>query len=741
MACGSWDGPVTNRFQVCIDTSVSGGTVSVTYRVRSTQAVNQTITLVRTGAISGSVSVSLSHGSSGGTTSVTYTTSIAAGQTLTFGASLSGVYNGASPSVSGVTASRGYVRPEPPSNVVASRVSDTATSITWTRHPSSAAPYQGQQLRRRYLRHDGTWTAWVTRANLQGGTQSYTDTHTSNNRLEYAVRAENSAGVSSFAYSNPIETAPAAPGNFRVSPSMAGNELTWTTGAPFPVRTRVERQEDDGPWELLTTRGSGQVEAFHSAPDVAATHRYRARHESVSSPFRESVWTYSERVQLAAPPAAPTGLGPSTAWDATEDRRLTWRHVPTDAAGQERFQVRHRLQGASSWTTVPAVDSSAEAWTLPAGTYSNGQVVEWQVRTWGPHPDPSAWSGSNFQTPRARPTVAINVPASGQVVDRSRVTAAWGYSGTGQQAGWHWQLVSDGDVVLERHGSGTRSTAVVEPLLDGESYTLRVSVRDGSGLWSAWDESTFTVSYVPPQAPSIDSVDWDVELGAAVVQLSQPVWDDASAEPAYHQLWRAIDDGPWLLIEDEIPLGDAVTDPIPAIGDGRVNHYRAVTVSVLPSVAESAVQPLTVPTKGKGSTQGWVYLNAGPGMSQVCRVRANATRSDSEGVAKVLHHFAGRPAPVEYAGTARTREWDVNAMIAPNYDGASTREELVDLQALPAPVCYRDPLGARWFASMGPVASSWRSIRGDVSFSMTEVDVIEGLDVQQRDTSGEGSAA
>jgi len=310
---------------------------------------------------------------------------------------------------------------------------------------------------------------------------------------------------------------------------------------------------------------------------------------------------------------------------------------------------------------------------------------------------------------------------------------SWGFDQEqgGVQSAWRLSLEAGGQVVQERSGSGAASSVQLANLADGTEYTLTVRVQSG-GLWSEPDSVTFTVEYLSPAAPSIAGVSWDVDLGAAVVEIEQPVWTEGFAEPAYHQLWRAIDDGPWLLIADGIPVGSTVTDPIPAMGDGHVNYYRATTVSVLPSTADSEVVTLTVPSVGKGGTQGWVYLNGGPGMTQVCRVRANAERADNEGVAHTVRHFAGRPDPVAYFGTARSLTWDVSARIAPDFDGASTRDELVALQAAGTPICYRDPTGARWFGVMGPVSSSWRSILGEVSFSFTRVDAVEGLDVVQR---------
>jgi len=179
-----------------------------------------------------------------------------------------------------------------------------------------------------------------------------------------------------------------------------------------------------------------------------------------------------------------------------------------------------------------------------------------------------------------------------------------------------------------------------------------------------------------------------------------------------------------VLIDDHVELGTATTDPIPIIGDGTVNLYRPVTVSVLPSIAEGEIIALEVPHR---DTHGWVYLNTGLDMSQVCRVRANASRSGTRGIEREQERYFGRQKPVEYTGEVTTNRWDVSARVWPNPDGASSEEELVELQQADGVVCYRDPWGKRWFASMSPVQDSFSGYVGEVSWSMTEVDYREGL--------------
>lgn len=738
---GPWESTGTQSARVGIDRGWTGDPASgsveawAEYWVEHSQAVNQQQTLLRAGAISGSVPFQAVRGAVRvGRWSVGQATAYNAPRVIQFAAEVSGHYAGLTPSVTvslTIPERPSASRPPAPPWATATFIADGHLRVEWG-HPAvindPAYAIDGVQIER----WDSATGKWFRVANLSGKPTSYSDRGTASNRAyQYRVRLTSTrTGTGAFAHTDNVFTTPAQPTGVRAVPSSAGVLVTWTNVARHASAVEIERQEDGGAWISAGLNfGGARSDWTHTDADPAKRHRYRVRTRRDGTPTLRSAYGTSNEVALAAPPDAPTGLGPSSRWDATEDHVWTWRHVPTDGSPQERFQIRHRVSGSSVWTETSEVASSVPQWTLPGGTYANGQVVEWQVRTWGLHPDPSPWSGSRFDRPLARPTVAITTPTDGQVIDRSSVTVEWTFQQEQSyaQAAWRVELVQEGQVVRTLTGGGSDAGQVVlDGLQNDTDYTIRVS-SSAMGLWSVPDAVGIHVEFVRPAAPTV-LVSWDVNLGAAVVQLEQPAWMAGTAEPAYHQVWRAIDDGPWLLIADQVPLGTAVTDPIPVIGDGTVNYYRARTVSVLPSTADAPVVPLAVSTR---DTHGWVYLNGGPGMTQVCRVRANAQRNDDEGAERVLRQFAERKSPVAYTGTAVPLDWDVSAKIAPNYDGASTRAELVALQVEHGDaICYRDPVPtapARWFGNMGRVASSWRTVVGEASWSMTRVHYTEGL--------------
>lgn len=748
-------GPAVNtstngmRVGVSLEVSGSGASRTITWEIwlwtkRAAFGSSASFAL-ESGVASGSFSFSHSNNSSDWPTSNqtraargSFTRALEYGSTQTVSvvgriSGVSAVPGTASVSHSVSLPARGLNAPTPPTApLVVPQPGYTKARLSWSNNSSSSAPYQSIHVERRHLRDDGTFTDWARRANLSGSATAFTDTVSGNNHYHYRVRANNTGGNSAWLDMGRLNTTPPTPTSVRAArTSTDGIRVTWVHGSRIPtsqLRTRIQRSSAGGAWTTVATLTGAPTAWTDADPSTTVSHRYRVQLEATEWGSATGAWSAaSNTVQLAAPPSAPTGLGPAGGFDATAPHTFVWTHVPTDGSDQQRFEIRYQVAGDTTWTTLPAVSSDVSSWTAPAGTFENGQELLWQVRTWGIHPTASPWSASAPAQTADRPTVTILLPTPGQVVDRSAVGVRWEFSQAQDygQTGWKVALRKDGDTVQTFQGSHSGVNAqTIRGLQNATTYTIAVSVRGPFGMWSDEETVTFTTAFQPPPTPSITAT-WDVELGAAVIDIHVEAWSTGTAEPEYVQLWRAIGDGDWLLIADEVPLDTAITDPIPAVGDGTINYYRATTVSALPSTADSTVVPLAVSTR---ATRGWLYLNGGPGMSTVCRVRDNAKRGDTEGKERVLRQYAGRTAPVPYTGTAAVLEWDVSAKIAPAHAGASSRDELVTLQVeYGDQVCYRDPLGARWFGSMSRPAFSWERDQGEVSWSMTRVHYDEGL--------------
>jgi len=641
--------------------TVTSGTGSVTVTVRiyvwtQRSVVDSTNTLSWSGSFgSGSQSVSINHGSSSSwstsnrTLVKTLSRSFAPHYTgrvaSTIGASLSGI--NAVPgtaSVSGThyTAQRPIDAPDPLNSVSVSRGSDTSHTLSFSRastHGSASKPYENIIVQR----WDDVGGSYRTIATL-GNVTSYTDRSTvSNRRYRYRVAARNSAGTSSYTPSSYFYTSPTTPGNVKASKSGSDIVVSWNRYAYDAAQYEV-RIYANGSLQTTVTTSANAQSYTHSSPDSGKTHYYTVRARVSDSAFGvlTSSWSSpSNTVQLAAPPNAPTNLRPNVAVDASEANVLSWDHNAVDTSEQRQYELRWRFQGDSSWTSSGTVVSGTSARTIPADTWSNGQTVEWQVRTWGDHATASPYSAIALLQTSERPSATIDVP--GETVIGTRTDLSWTYFDPegSSQSSYRAKLLAGagttGDVLWQKSGSTASSASVDYRLEDGATYTAVVEVRDGLGLWSLPSTQVFTVEYANPPVGNLD-LSWDIDLGAVVAAISHPAPTAEEAEPVYSELYRSIDGGEsWALIATNLPLNTSILDPIPATN--APNLYRLVTVSDLPSTAE------TVPEEIVPDPRGRIYLSAGPNFSETLWVKDNARVSSSEGVPEVLHRMAGRTRP------------------------------------------------------------------------------------------------
>lgn len=615
--------------------------------------------------------------------------------------------------------------PTAPSGVTASRVNDGRVDLSWSNQdPTGLGPYESVRVYR-----STNLGPFVRIATLSKTAQSYSDTGTTADRhYRYTVAGWNPAGETASAEGNTaawVDTTPATPGAPTASRTAGGIIVSLGQVGNVPPAAGWEVVHAEGGGSSSTVSGvipMGTGSWTHTGPpNPNATHTYRVRVVSDYGP--DSALSSSFVVPLMAPPNAPT-LVPTGVADATEDITLLHVHNTTDTTPQRRRELRYRVVGAPSWTSVAAEDSASGTITVPGGTWSNGTSVERQVRTWGLHANPGPWSTSDVVTLSARPTLTWVTPDG--TYGATRLSGEWAYhdpEGAPQEA-WEVELVSGGQTVESASGSGAQTTVDLAARLDdGATYTVRGRLFDGQ-LWSLWESETFTVAYDAPPVPTLDTL-WDPVAGTVTLTVDVAA-AGAGQVPSEELAVYRLNGVRWTPVATGLDPGATVVDMTPPLG---VAVYRAVAVSALPSMT-------TTPDVPVETDSCHVLLNYGPGFGQVVQVWANLSASRSVQRAKALHHFHGRSRPVEYAGDATARAYNLSADVRapwhpPERDGlvTATWEEMDDLATAAAPVLVRDPEGTRLFCSVGEVA------QGDVltsglrtyTVTLTEVDWAEAL--------------
>ncbi|HEY1179317.1 MAG TPA: fibronectin type III domain-containing protein [Phytomonospora sp.] len=585
-----------------------------------------------------------------------------------------------------------------------------------------AAPYGNLQVERQT---DGG--AWARIATV-GVVTSYVDKGTvANRKYRYRVRAVNGSLASAYSTDAEFMTTPAAPSNVSAKKNAAGGiEVRWTDLSSFNTHFEIWHAAD-GVWDstALATIANGVQPYVHASPSTAVTHTYRVKSKTTTPVLLSAYSAPSNVVALTAPPNAPTPIAPvSVAADANDTIAFQWQHNPTDTTDQRQYEFQWRV-GGGAWSSSGVIASSTQGGVIAGGTLANGQTLEWQVRTWGDHADPSPWSTVAVVPLSTKPTVLVNSPEVGVPYASSTVTATWGYSDeeANPQARWQATLYNAaGDAVETLTGSGDASSATfATAVTDGGEYAVGVKAQDSTGVWSAEDTVVFVVAFAKPPVPRV-RLEWIADSAAVAVAVENPPTSEGEADVVSVSVWRSVNGADWVLIGDQLDPNSSTTDFIPGLG--VVNYYKAVAKSALPSVSESLVEEI-VTDQARA-----VWVNAGPGFSQAVRLASNVKLDRGAGRARTLRQTAGLEYPLENSGQQKSRKVSLTARLwTPTHPRAalsSTWDELVDMLDQVAPACIRDPEGYREFVSLGDLdySDSLEMVRG-LSWSFERVHFAE----------------
>lgn len=430
-----------------------------------------------------------------------------------------------------------------PTNLTVTRLSEGSHRVDWIRR----SVYTSVIVQRR--ENGGAWKQILRPS---GNIASQTDNTTkAGNKYEYRVAGIGGSGQSGWSNVGTVYTSPTTPTG--ISATRSGNNIVVNaSGRPRHVTGYNIR---DGGTQVAT---NVQLPWTHSNPAAAATHSYtvQARYNSLTSGWSSA----SNTVQLLSPPLAPTSLSPNGPVLSSEDEvKLAWKHNPVDSSPQTEAEYRYRARGETSWATGSVTTGSS------ATVSSAADVLEWQVRTKGQHPDWSPWSAVATFTLIDPPGVAVMSPE--ELWTRRTVDVEWSFDQPQgrPQSSWEASLRLAGEVIEQRTGSGPATTAsFTTPLVDYEEYEVVVSAAAGN-VWSGEAAQSFIVQ-VPPAAPGLVSAEWNEDTGTVTVEVQDGRGPSVDSVTNHFENPRLAGSGDWAVVtrnEQRNPL---------AVGTA---HYRS----------------------------------------------------------------------------------------------------------------------------------------------------------------------
>lgn len=707
--------------------------LEVVYRVKADgYGHNFNSTLHRWGRVSGDVGFHFSspRGSYAeaevNRETITVNTEYGRSQDLEFSASIGPIWNGGNPSITQrwTVPARAYGAPATPSNFQARYLSEGRVECTWGLNVTGDHPVDMLDI----WRWSYTSGEYRLAAQLPASARSWTDTNVpSDDFYRWRIHAwrrdgsesakiENSSPSPQSMAPGDIAMTPGAPVNVRAVKQASGAiNVSWERGARYPDRGWGAEIYDNG---TKVADVAGDARAWtHASPNAAVSHVYQVRQKGpggLLSPLSER----SNTVQLLTNPGTPGSLSPAGVPQTPGTVTLSWTHTSIDTTVQTRADVRWRKRGSANWGEATV---SGDRHTY-SPVFNEVGEYEWQVRTWGAYKTgqeagASPWSPvTGFKVAHA-PIVSLAEPAGGSVVHSSSTRIRWSYS----QAEGSAQRSAAIQVIDEATGQAIASTLLEgtasswDPgvrLEDRQAYLVRVTASSGDGLSSAEATSRFTVSYLPPAAPSV-LVRWDDTTGAASIGITNPTGVANTVPAVSNSIERSIDDGKtWEKIADHLPVDTTLQDG-EALSNGKT-IYRVSATSATPSTATTSVAL-------EADSQA-LWVSGGTGFATSVPLRYDPETSIKPSLlTRKVHYFAGRTRGVEVTGSHQVRTITLGASLHDR--DYRLVQALEALAVAPAPFLYRDPLGRRIYCSMSSMSAP-REVGGmwKVSVELEEVE-------------------
>ena len=207
-------------------------------------------------------------------------------------------------------------------------------------------------------------------------------------------------------------------------------------------------------------------------------------------------------------PNAPILTSPisGTIIDLLSVQRLSWTFSDPDPGDtQSAYDLRYRVVGSGSWTTVSGTTAAFHDFT--ASTFT-ADSFEWQVRTTDSTAAVGPYSSSEFFTAASAPVApTITGPADGATVTFTETVTWTAVTRT------HYQLrrvadlagaIDDSTIYFDSGQLADPTAVSLAVTFDTSNRYEHVQVRvKADGLWSAWASILAMVTFTGPAAPTV----------------------------------------------------------------------------------------------------------------------------------------------------------------------------------------------------------------------------------------------
>jgi hypothetical protein len=349
------------------------------------------------------------------------------------------------------------------------------------------------------------------------------------------------------------------------------------------------------------------------------------------------------------------------------------------------------------------------------GTLYSGQAVTLGAAT---------WSNSATFDYETGPVVAISSPSSHATIATSALPVSWSLSSGGPQAQYRIKLFVAGNSTAVYDSGYVVSTAQNATIpsgyyLNGNTYQLTVTVKDGSGLAGSVSAYSLLISYTPATAVNnVAAV--AIPLGADPIPTAiQVTWDQTSYSAfdfTEYTIRMQADGGPdanpVIIARLSAPSNTSFIYEIPASG---YNYTFGVSVVILVGADELESDPTedtaSISLKADpvaGTAWGTVLSILGDGQNYRSFLDTVTTREPDRQIIESVYTPLSGANPSSVRQKTRYFNTNLSALVFDSIDGTRTgAQKIAELDALDARaisvgavLCYRNGDGAKEFVDL-----------------------------------------
>ena len=421
-----------------------------------------------------------------------------------------------------------------PSNLLATVVSSSSISLSWTDNSSIESGFQISR------KGTGSYQPLTT---VGPNVTTYLDSTNLNPNSLYYYRVRAASGTVYTAYSNVSSTTtypalPAAPSNLTATVvSSTTIKLIWADNSTNETCFKIERStvSSSSYYIQITTVSAGITQYIDPTLSVSATYYYRVRANNAGG---DSAYTNAaSTVTYPAAPAAPSNLT-ATAVSASSIS-LAWTDNSTNENG---FKIERSTALGGNYTQIGSTGASVAAYTDTA--LSASSTYYYRVRSY----NAGGNSGySNIASTATYPAPAINAPSSltATAVSSSTINLAWTDNSNNETGFQIWRSTVSGTSYSQ---IGTVSANVVtytDPSLSASStyyYVVRATNTVGSSNFS---NEASTITYPAAQSINAPSNLTAIAVSSSTINLA---WTDNSNNEAGFKIERKLVSGTYAQI-------------------------------------------------------------------------------------------------------------------------------------------------------------------------------------------------